>query len=53
VKPGGKLIYTVCTLTRSETDAVVADFNSRCPDFEPLERKRHVEHHYSNGAEMS
>jgi 16S rRNA (cytosine967-C5)-methyltransferase len=37
VKPGGKLIYTVCTLTRSETDAVVADFNSRCPDFEPLE----------------
>jgi 16S rRNA C967 or C1407 C5-methylase (RsmB/RsmF family) len=37
VKPGGKLIYTVCTLTRSETDAVVVDFNSRCLDFEPLE----------------
>lgn len=28
VKPGGKLIYSVCTLTRSETDAV-ADFCSR------------------------
>ena len=36
VKPGGKLIYAVCTLTRSETTEVVADFNSRCPDFEPL-----------------
>lgn len=36
VKPGGKLIYSVCTLTRSETTEVVADFNARFPDFEPL-----------------
>jgi 16S rRNA (cytosine967-C5)-methyltransferase len=36
VKPGGKLFYAVCTLTRSETTDVVADFNSRFPDFEPL-----------------
>ena len=36
VKPGGKLIYAVCTLTRSETTDVVADFNSRFAGFEPL-----------------
>jgi 16S rRNA (cytosine967-C5)-methyltransferase len=37
VKPGGKLFYAVCTLTRSETAAVVADFNSKfVTDFEPL-----------------
>ena len=37
VKPGGKLIYAVCTLTRSETTEVVADFNAKFPaDFEPL-----------------
>jgi 16S rRNA (cytosine967-C5)-methyltransferase len=36
VKPGGKLIYSVCTLTRSETTDVVKDFNARFPDFEPL-----------------
>ena len=38
VKPGGKLIYSVCTLTRSETGAVVDDFNARfATEFEPLE----------------
>jgi 16S rRNA (cytosine967-C5)-methyltransferase len=36
LKPGGKLFYAVCTLTRSETTDVVADFNARHPDFEPL-----------------
>jgi 16S rRNA (cytosine967-C5)-methyltransferase len=37
VKPGGKLIYSVCTLTRSETMAVVADFNEKfAADFEPM-----------------
>lgn len=41
VKPGGKLIYAVCTLTRSETEGVVADFNARFPaEFEPLELPR-------------
>ena len=38
VKPGGKLIYSVCTLTRSETVEVMADFQARFgPEFEPLE----------------
>lgn len=36
VKPGGKLIYAVCTLTRSETMDVVADFNANQSDFEPM-----------------
>jgi 16S rRNA (cytosine967-C5)-methyltransferase len=36
VKPGGKLIYAVCTLTRDETTDVVEDFNTVQPGFEPL-----------------
>ena len=33
VKPGGRLIYSVCTLTRSETTAVTAAFTAAHPDF--------------------
>lgn len=36
VKPGGKLIYSVCTLTRSETDAVVSRFNQTQSEFRLL-----------------
>lgn len=36
VKPGGKLIYAVCTLTRAETTEVVEEFNRTQPEFEPL-----------------
>jgi 16S rRNA (cytosine967-C5)-methyltransferase len=36
VKPGGKLVYAVCTLTRSETVAVADEFEGRFPDFERL-----------------
>ncbi len=36
VKPGGKLIYAVCTLTRTETDAVAAHGSQQLPRFEPL-----------------
>jgi 16S rRNA (cytosine967-C5)-methyltransferase len=36
VKPGGKLIYAVCTLTVDETRDVVRVFNDQSPDFEPL-----------------
>jgi 16S rRNA (cytosine967-C5)-methyltransferase len=36
VKPGGKLIYSVCTLTRAETEAVARAFTSAMPDFEAL-----------------
>ena len=35
VKPGGKLIYAVCTLTRPETTEVVAAFSAKHPEFEP------------------
>jgi 16S rRNA (cytosine967-C5)-methyltransferase len=38
VKPGGKLIFSVCTLTRSETTEVVAGFNAKfAAEFEPME----------------
>jgi len=36
VKPGGKLIYSVCTLTKAETTEVVAAFEAGQPEFEPL-----------------
>lgn len=36
VKPRGKLIYSVCALTRAETDEVVAAFNQTQSGFEPL-----------------
>jgi 16S rRNA (cytosine967-C5)-methyltransferase len=36
VKPGGKLIYSVCTLTRAETTDVVEQFNASQTDFAPL-----------------
>ncbi len=36
VKPGGRLVYAVCTLTRSETSAVADAFEAAHPGFEPL-----------------
>jgi tRNA and rRNA cytosine-C5-methylases len=36
LKPGGKLIYSVCTLTRSETTAVASAFTAAHDDLEPL-----------------
>jgi 16S rRNA (cytosine967-C5)-methyltransferase len=36
VKPGGKLVYAVCTLTNSETTGVVEAFGKQFPEFEPL-----------------
>src|SRR5208282_2875106 len=35
VKPGGRLVYAVCTLTRSETAAVADGFEAAHPGFEP------------------
>jgi 16S rRNA (cytosine967-C5)-methyltransferase len=35
VKPGGRLVYSLCTLTRSETTAVADAFGAAHPDFEP------------------
>jgi len=37
VKPGGKLIFSVCTLTRAETTGVVEDFNATQSGFEQME----------------
>ena len=36
VKPGGRLIYSVCTLTRAETTAVTEAFAKDFPSFQPL-----------------
>lgn len=36
VKPGGKLIYSVCTLSKAETTETMELFNASQPDFEPL-----------------
>jgi len=36
VKPGGKLIYAVCTLTTAETQGVAAAFEAQCAAFERL-----------------
>jgi 16S rRNA (cytosine967-C5)-methyltransferase len=36
LKPGGKLIYSVCTLTKSETVDVVTAFEKQFPEFKPL-----------------
>jgi 16S rRNA (cytosine967-C5)-methyltransferase len=36
LKPGGRLIYAVCTLTRAETSGVVDSFRHANPGFEPL-----------------
>ncbi len=36
VKPGGKLVFAVCTLSHAETTQTVELFNASQPDFEPL-----------------
>lgn len=36
LKPGGKLIYSVCTLTRAETEEVAAAFQAAHPELTPL-----------------
>ncbi len=36
LKPGGRLIYAVCTLTRSETTAVAEAFTAAHPELQPL-----------------
>jgi len=35
LKPGGRLVYSVCTLTRAETAAIAAAFSAAHPGFEP------------------
>jgi 16S rRNA (cytosine967-C5)-methyltransferase len=36
LKPGGRLVYAVCTLTRAETTAVADAFTATHPELEPL-----------------
>lgn len=36
VKPGGRLVYSVCTLTTKETGDVTREFQKNFPEFEPF-----------------
>lgn len=36
VRPGGRVLYSVCTFPRAETDAAVRAFLARHPEFEPM-----------------
>ncbi len=36
LQPGGRLVYAVCTLTRSETAAIVEAFGAAHPELEPV-----------------
>ena len=36
LRPGGRLVYAVCTLTRSETTEIAAAFTAAHPEFEPV-----------------
>ncbi len=36
LKPGGRLVYAVCTLTRAETTAIADAFTAAHPEFAPL-----------------
>ena len=35
LKPGGRLVYAVCTLTRAETTAIANAFTAAHSEFEP------------------
>ncbi len=37
VKPGGRLIYSTCTLNRAENEAVISEFLSQNVSFKPLQ----------------
>jgi 16S rRNA (cytosine967-C5)-methyltransferase len=39
LKPGGRIVYSVCTLTRAETTAVAAAFTAAHPELEPVSAK--------------
>jgi 16S rRNA (cytosine967-C5)-methyltransferase len=37
IRPGGRLVYAVCTFPRAETDAAVRAFMAKRPDFVPVD----------------
>jgi len=47
LKPGGRLIYAVCTLTRAETTGVTDAFTAAHPELEPAPLSSLATHHSS------
>ena len=47
VKPGGRLIYSLCTWTKEEAAGVVADFLAAFPDFERLDLRLEAPSHWA------
>jgi 16S rRNA (cytosine967-C5)-methyltransferase len=47
LKPGGRLVYSVCTLSRAETTAIADTFTAAHPEFEPFPFSLLATHHPS------
>jgi 16S rRNA (cytosine967-C5)-methyltransferase len=52
VKRGGKLFYSVCTLTHKETSEVAKSFESRHPEFSPWEIQNPFEQQKTSSNEL-
>jgi len=53
IKPGGKVVYAVCSLMRSETTVVAQTFQERFDNFEPLEFPNPLELDSSRRAQLA
>jgi len=53
LKPGGKLIYAVCSLMRSETTVVAQAFEEDGGNFEPLEFPNPLDPHSPRAAQLT
>jgi len=50
LKPGGRLVYAVCTITRAETIEVVQAVAETCPDLDPLDLPPPLSSGHSTGS---
>jgi 16S rRNA (cytosine967-C5)-methyltransferase len=53
LKPGGRLIYSVCTLTRAETVEVQEEISRKFPDLQPLPLKNPLDAAQSENASLT
>ncbi len=52
VKPGGKLVYAVCTMTRAETIEVMNSFEARFTEFQRIEQLNPLASTHSSSAPL-